>query len=75
MSTLVAKPAVCPCCERCRFWFPWDDQRGECRRRSPITLGRSERHIQGVNDPIWPTTKRTDICGDFIEIPPPMPAD
>jgi hypothetical protein len=52
-------------CGACRWWLVQDVDAGsgECRRHAPAPLA-------GIGTPaavntVWPTTRRTEFCGDF----------
>lgn len=48
-------------CANCGYWnrYSKDDDRGECRRHSPVY------NLHGTSR--WPQTIETDWCGDFLK--------
>lgn len=53
-------------CSVCRFWGgrDWPDtyDRAHCQRHAPIAANRRENF---QSEPVWPSTRDVDWCGDF----------
>lgn len=62
-----------PTCGQCRFWDPFDDAEGECRRHSPaaILYGMQASRNDSAADfhAAWPVTGAADWCGEFVARP------
>jgi hypothetical protein len=54
-------------CKDCRFWQFMQNERGICRRNSPVArdmqMGEDGRSV--VYRVSWPETHEADWCGDF----------
>jgi hypothetical protein len=54
------KTHLIPVCKNCKFWEPWSDYNGGCRRYPPTVLVED-----GVKYSNIPQTDSSDWCGEF----------